>query len=196
MDPVAIWGAVTGTIGAAVALRREVHVNRRRLSITPGVHFNVSRKEPGEITHGWACVRAWNSGGRDISVEHVGFQYLAQIRSGSNSKQALAEMRAEITLNEPFLLAADGPSVKVYTPLGPLLVDGVSPVHPIQAFAITTGDREWMSVEQPLLSSLPPTSSLEQLERGLDHLRDTAEQPPVAGNLIWLNREEPFLPEE
>jgi hypothetical protein len=83
----------------------------------------------------------------------------------------------------------------VYTALGPLLAAGVSPVAPIQAYAVTAGNRWWLSPPQPLLQSLPPTTTPEQLEAGFKKLASEAERPPEAGGLVWLHRDEAYLPD-
>ena len=63
------------------------------------------------------------------------------------------------------------------------------------AYAVTTGGVLWVSTPQPLVTGIPPTSSLEQVGHGLMTLRDAADFPPVHGGLVWLNAEEPYLPE-
>ncbi len=89
----------------------------------------------------------------------------------------------------------DGPSHKVYTPLGPLLAVGYDPGAEMLAYASTTGGRIWASVPQPLITEVPPGSTPEQLSEGLRILRDAAEQPPVEDQLIWLAQERPYLPD-
>ncbi len=190
MDYLALLGALTGTTGATVALRREYLASRRRLAVAPGVNFTISRVEPvGSISHAWACVMFWNTGGRSLAVERVGFQYLAVERETAD----LRVMRAMILVDAPIEAAVDGPSRKVYTPLGPMLAAGINPFDVLEGVAITTGGREWISPPSPLIQSIPSSVSHDQLGNGLNRLRNEAETPPATGNEIGLLEEEPFL---
>lgn len=190
MDPLALWGAVTGTAGVGISLRREYLVGRRDLAVAPGINFSTSRVEPvGAITHGWACVAFWNTGGRSLAVERAGFQYLA-IEKGTDK---LLTRRAMIYMETPREAAVDGPTFKLYTPLGPMLAAGISLFGEVEALAITTGGREWMSPPQPLLQSMPPMVTHDLLKTGLERLRDDGEAPPLIGREIGLKEETPFL---
>lgn len=192
MDFLAFWGALSGTVGAGVALRREWLARRLDLALAPGINFTTSRVTPvGAIVNGWACVALWNKGGRPLAVERAGFRYLASVK-GTDEIQ---EMRAAILLEGPTEAAVDGPTKKLYTPLGPLLAAGVNPFDALEAFATTTGGKEWFSPLQPLIQSIPPVMSVDLLRDGLQRLRDDAEKPPVVGNEIGLKEEHPFLPE-
>lgn len=202
MDPLAVWGAVTGSIAVIIALRREFFVTRKRLALAPGVNYNVSRTTPGEVTHGWASVALLNRGGRPLAVERVGFEWFApdsertaELEDPDQEGLHLWERNAAIPLEEPIELPVDGPTRNVYTPLGPLIACGLNPTAPIRAFAVTAGGRWWHSPLQPLVTRVPPGSTAEQLTEGLKRLVDDAEPPPKANGLIWLSREEPFLPE-
>lgn len=190
-DPIAIWGAVTGTIGAAVALGREATQRRRRLAVRLGLHLNVSRTEPGTVTLAWAVVEFWNTGGRPLSVEHAGFRYFTLYEDGSPRN----EYRMEVPLGSPVELPVDGPSRKVTTPIGPMLKAGLDPLSPVQAFAVTTGDLEWFGPPEPLVRAVPPFSTLERLMGDLAKLAEAAELPPSVGGLVWLMPEEPYLPD-
>jgi hypothetical protein len=65
MDPLAVWGSITGTAGLLVAGRREWLASRKKMMVAPGVNLNTSLSDPGVITHGWALVSFYNGGGRD-----------------------------------------------------------------------------------------------------------------------------------
>jgi hypothetical protein len=190
MDSLALWGAITGTAGVGIALRREYLAARRRLSVTPGVNLTTSRVEPiGSILNGWAVVAFWNTGGRDLAVERAGFQYLA-IEKGTENVRV---MRAMIHIEAAREAEVDGPTRKIYTPLGPMLASGINPFDLVEAVVITTGGREWFSPPQPLIHSVPPDVSPELLHAGLERLRDEAESPPVLGGEVGLLEGEPFL---
>lgn len=190
MDPLAVVGAVTGTTGVLIAARREYLSGRRRLAVAPGVNFTTSRVEPvGLIRLGWACIAFWNTGGRPLAIERAGFQYLAIDKQSGQ----LRVMRAMLQIKSPIEAAVDGPTHKLYTPLGPMLASGISPVDVVEALCITTGGREWLSPPQPLIASIPPVGSAERFNEGLEQLRSSSEAPPVVGNEISLAIEEPYL---
>jgi hypothetical protein len=194
VDPLALWGAITGTLGVTIGGRREWIASRRKLMIAPGVNFNISRDDPSTLTHAWALVSFYNRGGRDLSVERVGFRWYSEEEEGEVLH--LWQRDAAIPIAEPIPAPVDGPTRKVYTPLGPLLAAGVNPVAPIEAYAVTAGNRRWLSPMQPLLHTVPPGTTPEALEAGLKKLAGDAEAPPEAGGLVWLHREEPYLPDE
>lgn len=193
-DPIAIWGALTGSVGAGVALGREMVSRRKRLAVRPGVNYNISRRDPiGAVTHAWAFVQFWNTGGRPIAVERAGFKYYVSTDLG-DGVMGLKETWAEIAISKPIELPVDGPSAKVHTPLGPMLAAGIDPVSDVYAYAITAGDREWEGSPQPLVQSLLPPMTPELLLDGLEALTLEAELPPKIGHLISLRQEGPYLP--
>jgi hypothetical protein len=190
VDPLAGWGAVTGTGGLLIAARREFLANRKRLTLAPGVNLTTSRVEPaGEVLLGWACVAFWNTGGRPLAVERAGFQFSVHDEASGETKV----IRAMIHIGTPIEAAVDGPTRKIYTPLGPMLAAGISPFDLVQAVAVTAGGREWLSPPNPLIQSIPPIVSPELLAKGLERLRDLAESPPRLGSEIGLLPEEPYL---
>jgi hypothetical protein len=192
MEPLALWGAVIGTTGAALASRREYLTNRRRLAVVPNVRLNISRQEPvGEVMGAFASVQFWNIGGRALAVERVGFRFLAEAPDGS-----LRKRRAEILLDAPIEAEVDGPSHTVYAPLGPMMSAGISPFGEVEAFAATAGGRSWSAPLQPLIHTLPSLVSDAQLGEGLTRLREEADPPPVVGEQIALHQVLPVLPEE
>src|SRR4051794_32928705 len=117
MDPIAVWGAVTGSVGSGVALRREDLSGKRHLAVAPGIYLNTSRIFPGRITHGWAVIVFWNRGGRPLAVEHAGFEWVVSEVLRETAVR-VATRRAEVHLEDPIELPVDGPTRKVYTPLG------------------------------------------------------------------------------
>jgi hypothetical protein len=193
MELLALWGAVTGTAGAGIALRREFLAGRRRLAVAPTVNFSISRVEPvGALLQGWAAVAAWNTGGRSLAIERVGFQYLAVVRG----TEEVRVMRAMIHMERPVTAAVDGPTQKIYTPLGPMLAGGINPFDMVEALVVTTGGREWFSPAQPLIQSVPTLVGPDLFKTGLEQLRNEAEAPPQAGDELALLQEDPFLPDE
>jgi hypothetical protein len=146
----------------------------------------------GLVRLGWAFVALWNTGGRPLAVERAGFQYLAVVKGA----EELRVMRAMVVFDAPIEAAVDGPTYKLYTPLGPMLAAGINPFDLVEAVAITTGGREWLSPPQPLIKLIPPVASAERFREGLENLRDSSEAPPVVGNELALHVEQPYLMDE
>lgn len=157
------------------------------------MHFNVSRKEPGRVTFAWAVVQVWNPGGRPLAVESVGFRYF--VTGEADGGTYVGERRASIALPEPIELSVDGPSRRATADLGPMIKAGIDPFSPVEAFAVTTGDREWFGPPQPLVHTLPPETTPERLIADLDRIAERSDLPPAVGPLIALNPETPFLPD-
>jgi hypothetical protein len=76
-----------------------------------------------------------------------------------------------------------------------MLAAGIDPAAPIQAFAVTTGNRWWHSPRQPLIGTSPPGLDVERFVQSIHDLRATAGVPPSADRLVFLAREEPCLPD-
>ncbi len=131
----ALWGAITGSIGAGLAARREILQGRRRLAVVPGIHYSVARNpvHAGAVTHAWAFVMFWNTGGRDLAVERVGFRYFVEV--GQGDALVVEERDAAIHIEEPIAVPVDAPSARVSTPVGPLLIAGLHPAEDLVAYA-------------------------------------------------------------
>jgi hypothetical protein len=177
VDPLALWGAVTGSLGTGLGVRREYLASRRRLAVAPGCNLNISRDDDPRVTHAWAFVAVWNTGGRALAVEHVGFRYVVA-DPPTDKAQKVWEYRAEIGIGDAVELSVDSATRKFHTPLAPMLAAGVDPVSPIEAFAVTTGDQWWYSPPQRLISQPPPGLDVERFAQSLGDLRDAAEVPP------------------
>ena len=75
-DPLAVWGAVTGSVATSVLVAHEFRARRVPVAVEHGVNLYMSRENPGEIISGWLLIRVWNRGGRDATVEQVGLAWL------------------------------------------------------------------------------------------------------------------------
>ena len=167
VDPVAIWGAVTGTAGLGLATRRELSNNKRRLRVEHGWQFLLSRDKQPRLLDTWVYVMAWNTGRRPLHIEHVGWEFFVE---GSRELAAEAgfdlgesntvwlQQRVEIGLNgETLEVVPDGPSVKVWTRCLPLLALGINPMlTPVRPYVVTVPERFWRGDEGPLLPRPPP----------------------------------------
>lgn len=129
-----------------------------------------------------------------LAVEHVDLNFRQPEARGETLVHH--ERRGGIYLEEPVELSPNGPSKSTTTPLGPLLTLGFSPREdPIVGLVTTTGGREWWHGKKPLIEGVPPGTTSDQLDEGLDRLFDEAEKdpPPVVEGLVWLKRETPYL---
>jgi hypothetical protein len=180
---IAIWGAVTGSFGLALAARREYVAGRTRLAIEHGIHLQMSRETRGEILNAWLLVRVWNNGGRPLAVERVGLHFFRSWEEENAIHVDVHPSYIEFALQgQAIELAPNGPSHRLYTPLGPLLKIGIDPIdEPVWAWARTTNGREWTDRMHPILQLPPPGSTPEQVGAGLRRLRDEAE-PPASSN--------------
>jgi hypothetical protein len=185
---------VTGSAGAGIAIRRAVLAGRRRLAVQSSVNLITPRLEPdlGRVLAAYACVGFWNVGGRPLAVERVGFRFAVDDPAPGRPFLRVAQ----IQLDAPIEAAVDGPSHKVFTPLGPMLAAGIDPFDLLEAFAVTTGEKEWSAPMQPLIFSLPPGLSTEEFSNDLVRLRDKADRPPMVGDHILLKSAEPVLPDK
>lgn len=169
-------------------------MGRRQLAVQSSVRLITSRLEPdlGHVLAGYACVGFWNTGGRSLAVERVGFRFYVDEPAPGRP----IERVAYIHMDQPIEAKVDGPSHQVYTPLGPMLAAGIDPFDLLEAFAITTGGKEWAAPMQPLIFSLPPGLSAEEFSNDLVGLREAADRPPMVGNQVPLKPAEPVLPED
>lgn len=137
----------------------------------------------------------WNKGGRALAIERADFVFSTNEQVLRGAVVELRQLRAKIVLGAPIELPVDSPTQKVYTPLGPMLAAGIDPFSMIRAVLTTTGGKEWLSPALPLIQSVPPNVTPEQLSAGLEGLKSHAEVPPRVGGEIALSLEEPFLPD-
>jgi hypothetical protein len=194
-DVIAIWGAVTGTLGVGIATRREVLAQRKRLHVEHGSFLVTSREEPRQLERAWVSIRLTNTGGRPLAVEHIGIEWAERVAGYTQ----LVMRRGEVALDQPIVIEPDGPSRRVTTPLGPLLRLGLDPRQdPTWAIAFTTGEVEWVGTVHPLVTNMPQSLTEEAANAGFARLREEAEDPPdIEGTgLYGLRYEDPMLPEE
>ncbi len=153
----------------------------------------------------WVCVMAWNTGHRPLSIEHVGFEFIVP-----SSPEQVAEVgvdlprsdrpvwinaRFEIALNgETIEVIPDGPSVKVWARIEPILARGIDPtVTPMRSYVVTVPETFWWSFEGPLLARPPQGRKAEKTAEELSRLRrnaldNEAELPTIPGQVIGMPR--------
>jgi len=172
-------GAITGTAAAAAAIGREIYASRVRLAVSHSINLNMSRLEPGEILGAWLLVGLWNRGRRSVTVERAGLEFFYQWQEGTALHMYDRPSHVEFALGGRAIeLSPDGPRHRLYTPLGPLLAIGIDPIfEPVWAWAHTTNGRKWTGPSAPILRYMPPRATPEQVEAGLQRLRDASEPP-------------------
>jgi hypothetical protein len=182
-DPIAVWGAFTGTTAVGIALRRERISNRRRIRVDHGWQYILSQDDPPELDDWVIYVMVQNTGGRDISVEHVGWEWL--VYEGKDDETGVSVFRvhrAEIPLEESVLLKPDGAPAKFRTMAGPLL-HLVDPLEtPVWAVAFTHGgNTPWRGREGRLAQQLPAVLDEQTIRTGFERLRDRSDMPISPG---------------
>jgi hypothetical protein len=182
VDPLALWGAITGTAGLGITLRREVSGTRRRISVERGWQYLFVGDEAGErLRDVWVYVMAWNTGSRPVHIEHCGWEWLEpgppeladEVGVDLGPENTVwVNRRVEIALNgETLEVVPDGPSVKVWTRIKPLLALGIDPTAtPVRPFVVTVPEAYWWGSEGPLLARPPQGRPIEVVEEQLARL--------------------------
>lgn len=169
-DPLAIWGAVTGTAGLGIALRQEIWSSRRSLRVERGWQYVFKHPEGKSpvLEDVYVYVMAWNTGRRPLHIEYAGFDFLVPgprelaTKSGYDlpeENDVWVNDRVEIALNgETFEVIPDGPSVKLWTRIGPILGLGIDPTMTlVTPYVVTVPEIHWPGSQGPLLAR-PPTN--------------------------------------
>lgn len=208
----AIWGAVTGTIGTLTGLgslvrtalrdRKESH---RELEVTHGWQYAYRNNELLDV---WVCVTLFNRGRKPLHAQYVGFETMV-IGDRTLARDAGVELpkennvwvnhRFEIALNSEVLeIAPDGPPVRVWTRLVPICRYAIDPTTtPFRAYAVTYNEVYWWENNpQPLL---PEPSQVHRTPGAigeavatlvLDEMGDEGMKPPtdLVGGVVGLQR--------
>jgi hypothetical protein len=168
-DTLAIWGAATGTIGTltgvgglALTAWRDRRDRRRGMLVTHG--WQYAYDPDGNLLDAWVNVTAYNTGRRPLHIEYVGFEAMV-LGDRKLAEDAGIDLPPEnnlwvnkrfaITLNgETIEVAADGPSVKVWTRLVPMCLHGIDPTTTeFRGYVVTWPETFWWEKEpQPLLA--------------------------------------------
>jgi hypothetical protein len=181
-DVVSWWGAITGSVAAAVAVRREVVSRRIRVRVDHGWRYVLTDDDPPQMRDILIYVMVTNTGGRAVPLQHVGWQWT--VASGETTDEGLPIWhvhRAEIPLREPVLLEPDGVPHKEQIPVGQMLhlVDPLeTPIYPV---AFTGGGNvEWHGSVGILAQRIPASFDMDLFRHRLDDLRRGA-KPPKSG---------------
>jgi hypothetical protein len=177
-DAIGILGAVTGSLGLALAGGREIAERRARLALNHGIDVLLS--EPRDaIEDAWLMVRLWNRGRRSVPIESVWIEFSVSWVEGETFHVEHPPQRAHVDLgNHALVLGRDGPSTKLYVPLNTVTALGIDPLNdPVNAFAQRTGGHVWRGPLHPIVDP-PFTPPLLDLLR--DYLERTGAGPPTA----------------
>jgi hypothetical protein len=192
MDPLAFWGAVTGTAGATVAIRREVLNHRKRIAVDHGWKYLFQKGQPSELLDMHIYVMVTNTGGRDMAVQHVGWEWMDQesLRTGIGK-------RAEVPLERPALVKPDGPPEKFEVRAAELLhlVDAFD--TPIRPVAFTGGgNHAWRGNFGPLAQQVPELLGESGLRDRLTQIVAETDPPTAPGGGSTYGLTPLWLPEE
>lgn len=179
VDPIAVWGAITGTAAVALTVRREVISNRRSLRVDFGWNWIVDG-EKGELIDYYVYVMVTNTGARDITVMHAGLGWPTEViqEGGDDEPTYYAGRRVEFFFDDPIHLKVDGPPVKIDASGGSLahLFDPLTAV--VQPMAFTGGGNEaHLGPVTPFLRNVPMGLTEEALVRGFQRLKEEAVPP-------------------
>ncbi len=205
-EAVAIWGALTGTAGLGLAGWRELRNQKKNLNVEWGFQYVYRQGSNGDVLRDiWVFVSAWNDGRRTLSIEHAGFEFLVPApprivdEHGSDlpdGMPVLTNVRFEIALNgETIDVIPDGPAVKIWARVGPILKQGINPAEtPMRSFAVTVRENYWWSKEGLLVHRSDPGRDRDETKRAIDALADEAidgdcpTPPAVPGQLYPMQR--------
>jgi hypothetical protein len=211
-NALAIWGAVTGTIGTltgvgalARGIWREHRDSKLKLEVTHGWQFSF--KEDRSIRDVWVCVTLYNRGRRPVHVQYVGFEApvvgdrsMAEERGLElgDGRRVWTNLRLEIALgDEAVEVAPDGPRVRIWTRLAPICRYGIDPtMTDFAAFAVTYHEIYWWERPLPLLPEpVQPYRTVEEMGEAVAHFfledlgdEEMAPAPRRAGSVVGLQR--------
>ena len=198
MDPVALWGAITGSVAVAIAGRREFISNRARLGIEHGVWYLIG-DDPPNLSDAWLLVRVWNNGGQPLTVERVGLDLLPVVVDAERELIVLGTegQHVEIELQgESVELRPGGPSQRFYAPLRGFVQARVEILDsPATAWAKTSDGKEWRGDPAPVVPrNVHPTlrGEVERAQEGRNwddagpkHVSLPNEGPPSEASVLY-----------
>jgi hypothetical protein len=206
VEVVAVWGALTGTAGLGLAGWRELRNQKKNLNVEWGFQYIYHRGPDGDYLGDiWVCVSAWNDGRRTLSIEHAGFEFLVPAPSRILSEHqedlpegmpVLTNVRFEIALNDETIdVIPDGPAVKIWARIGPILKQGIDPTEArMRAFVVTVRESYWWSKPGLLVHRTDPGRDLDETKAAVKRLITRALDgelpipPAMPGQLYSMQR--------
>ncbi len=202
-DWLPIWGAATGTVGAlgaGIAIRREVLLNRARLGIEHGGWYIV-RDRPPDLGEAWVTIQVWNDGGQPLTIERIGLDFLPLWLEGEGDNEVLVAgtdgCQAEIDLGgEQVELRPGGPSRRFFAPLLGLIQARIDVLHsPATAWVKTSTRMRWEGDAHEVVQGRVPESFRKAIEDTLSaqgagppvgvYVALPGEGPPTEGGVIY-----------
>lgn len=210
---IAIWGAITGSIGTITGLgslgltaHRDRKNAKRDLLVTHGWQYVYDAS--GNLLDVWVNVTAFNTGRRPLHVEHIGFEtmVLGDRKLAAEAGVELppensvwVQQRFEIALNgETLEVLPDGRSVKVWTRLLPICEHAIDPTRTLfRGYVVSWPETFWWEREPAPLLARPSPVHRTTDEVGeaiahlfLEHMGDRPMPPPadLPGAVVGLQR--------
>jgi hypothetical protein len=198
VDPLALWGAITGTVAVAIAGRREFISNRARLGIEHGIWY-LFGNDPPNLNDAWLLVRVWNDGGQPLTVERVGLDLLPIVVDAERGLIVLGTegQHVEIELRgESVELRPGGPSHRFYAPLRGLVQARVEMLDSAAtAWAKASDGKEWRGDPTPIVPRrVHPAlrADVERAQEGMNwkdtgpkHVSLPNDGPPTQGSVLY-----------
>jgi hypothetical protein len=173
----AIWGAVTGTLGLGIALFQVWREYSKRLIVMPVVNLGLSRDERRWLIKASMGVALRNDGKRTVGVQHLGLM-------------TVDGRRIEFIGGPPLEVAPDQPLRSFYVPMGEVVAlwDDVDPFEtPISVWARTSEGMWVVGMPQPMIPAPPPWIDIEYVRRRVREL--AAEPRSEQGRMIEFDYE-------
>ena len=178
-DPLTYYAALVGSSGTAIAIRREVLARRIRIEVDHGWRYFSTNDSPPKFDDLHLYVMVTNTGGRNVVVQHVGWEFLVDTgNEAPGGGSILLACRVEVPLEEPVVVEPDGVPLKVNARVGQLahLIDPIDgPVRPV-AFT-GGGNRRWEGKSGPLAQQIPIAYDLEQIKARIEELKAQTKPP-------------------
>lgn len=194
MDPIAAWGAATGSIACAFTARREILSRRIRLRVDHGWRY-LFEKDTEAFSDLHVYVMVQNTGGRNVAVMHAGWVW-EEIWIDDSGEQVVALRRAELPLEEPILVEPDGVPPKIDVPVGQLLhlVDPLNQaVRPVVFSQQNGREVPVFGPSGPLAKDPPPAMSEDDLRRRFGELKEKAIPPRGLTSELVVGLDPPWI---
>jgi hypothetical protein len=183
-DPLTWYAAIVGSGATFVAGRREILQRRIRVRVDHGWRYFQTDESPPQFDNLMVYVMVTNTGGRNVVVQHVGWEFLVDSgEQGLGGGRILIACRVEVPLEEPKVVEPDGVPLKVEAWVGPLawLFDPIDvDVRPV-AFT-GGGNARWEGPSGPLAQRIPVFYDLEKMRQRIEELKAEGKPPKQMGS--------------
>jgi hypothetical protein len=183
-DPLTWYAAIIGSGGTLIAARHEVLQRRVRVEVDHGWRYFQTDGSPPQFDRLRTYVMATNTGGRNVVVQHVGWEFLVDTgQKGPEGEFVWGACRVEIPLEEPVTIEPDGVPLKVE-------VDAASLFHLVHPLDVNVrpvvftggGNVRWEGPWGPLMQRIPASFDETKTRQRIDELRQQAKPPLQMGS--------------